>query len=83
MLNTINCEALFEGSVCAKIRALDVYDQKILVGTFGSEIYQLETGTQIKNVDEGAKFRVLSKNMSGHYSPNYVTNEVWGLGFLD
>lgn len=21
--------------------------------------------------------------MSGHYSPNFVTNEVWGLGWLD
>lgn len=56
---------------------------KILVGTLGSEIYQLESSGEVKNAKEGTKFRVLSKDMSGHYSPNYVTNEVWGLGFLD
>ena len=38
---TINCQTLLEGSVCAKIRALDVFDRKIVVGTFGSQIYQL------------------------------------------
>jgi len=63
-----------EGSVCKKIRALDVMDKRILVGTFGSEIYQLESSQPIKNTTSDAKLRVLSKNMSGHYSPNYVTN---------
>ena len=49
-------------------------DNKILVGTLGSEIYQIEGSDKIANVQEKSKFRVIAKNMSGHYSPNFVTN---------
>ena len=36
LINTIDCKALLEESVCKKIRALDFLDKKILVGTVGS-----------------------------------------------
>ena len=83
LLFTVDVKFRLEGSVSKKIRALDVMDKRILVGTFGSEIYQLESSLPIKDTTADVKVRVFSKNMSGHYSPNYVTNEVWGLGFID
>lgn len=35
-ITTIDCSPLLTGSVCQKIRALDVMDNRILVGTLGS-----------------------------------------------
>lgn len=43
LITNIDCGALLDGSVCKKIRALDVMGNKILIGTLGSEIYQLES----------------------------------------
>lgn len=40
-ITAIDCNNLFTESVCPKIRALDVKGNRILVGTLGSEIYQL------------------------------------------
>jgi WD40 repeat protein len=36
LLCTVDAKSKLEGSVCKKIRALDVRDKRILVGTFGS-----------------------------------------------
>ena len=36
VLYTFDAKSKLEGSVCRKIRALDVIGKKILVGTFGS-----------------------------------------------
>ena len=41
MLTTINCSKLFEQSVNCSVRAIDAIGQKLLVGTLGSEIYEL------------------------------------------
>lgn len=40
-LTTINCAKLFEQSVNSSIRAIDALGKKLLVGTLGSEIYEL------------------------------------------
>ena len=39
VLNTIDCDKLLERSVNRSIRALDAIDNKVLIGTLGSEIY--------------------------------------------
>lgn len=67
-----------------RIRSLCVSkdNKKILVGTFGSEIYELETsnGEEI-NKDSEFAWKTLVK---GHYTPNPCwTNEVWGLAPLN
>lgn len=40
-LATINCEKLFEHSVNCSIRAIDALGKRLIVGTLGSEIYEL------------------------------------------
>lgn len=40
-LATISCEKLFEHSVNSSIRAIDALGKRLIVGTLGSEIYEL------------------------------------------
>lgn len=53
------------------------------MGTKGSEIYEIKSNNPIESTDESSEFRLQGHHMSGHYSPNHVTNEVWGLAVYD
>jgi hypothetical protein len=58
------------------VRSLDFLGNKMLIGTFGSEIFELQSD---KMTDSSPKFRAVC-HMKNHYSPNNSwTNEVWGL----
>lgn len=64
-------------SVCPMIRSASLNDDntKLVVGTFASEIFEVDVATK--------EFKTLVK---GHYAPskgNAVTNEVWGLSMVD
>lgn len=69
---------MVKSAIEPKIRSLDFNEEenKLLVGTYGSEIYEL-SGSVSSN-------KWTAKNlMKGHYSPNHLwTNEVWGLEIL-
>lgn len=41
VVNTIDCAALFSNSFNKSIRAIDVWENKMIVGTLGSEIYEI------------------------------------------
>lgn len=76
VLKTINLLELIKDSADLSIRSLDVWGNKVLIGTLGSEIYEIKAqgGVEIEKVDESTKFSLESKLMSGHYAPNKVTN---------
>lgn len=66
-------------AIMPRVRSIDLSENedKMLVGTFGSEIYELIADTQI--IGEGKNWTVKCL-MRGHYTPNPLwTNEVWGL----
>lgn len=65
------------------IRALDVWEDKILVGTLGSEIYELKASDSIEEIGKGSKVSLGQRLMTGHYAPNKVTNELWGLALYE
>lgn len=76
---TIDCAKTLQGSVCPSIRSLYLSpdNKKLLIGTFGSEIYQL---TSSGVYAENTTFSPSICFMKGHYTPNRQwTNEVWGL----
>jgi WD40 repeat protein len=68
--------------MCAEIRSLclSVDSKNILVGTFGSEIYELTT----KDIKLNIQSKFNAKNIiRGHYCPNKTQlNEVWGLAIF-
>ena len=39
----------------------------------------MKSNQAIANTDDGAQYKFLANRMNGHFSPNFVTNEVWGL----
>lgn len=41
-MQKVNCEIIIKDSVKLSICSLDVWENKILVGTLGSEIYELK-----------------------------------------
>lgn len=47
VIQIIDCEGLFRDSIRPSIRALDVLGNKILVGTLGSEIYEIKANAEI------------------------------------
>lgn len=49
VVNTIECASMFTHSVQKAIRALDVWENKIIVGTLGSEIYEISSNQAIDN----------------------------------
>ena len=55
----------------------------MLVGTLGSEIYEINSNQEINNATSDGEFKLMGNYMNGHYAPNYVTNEVWGLAIYD
>ena len=61
------------------IRAIDVFENKVLVGTLGSEIYEIKSNQKIDNATNEGQFSLSGHHMDGHFAPNFVTNEVWGL----
>lgn len=76
---TIDCKKTFTESVCPSIRSLSLSsdNKKLLIGTYGSEIYQL---TSNGAYSENTAFSPALCFMNGHYTPNKQwTNEVWGL----
>lgn len=78
-IQQVKISELCEGSLCPGVRAIyaDVPNSKILVGTLGSEIYQLQWDGGA--INENTKFNV-TNFMRGHFCPNLKwTNEVWGL----
>jgi hypothetical protein len=48
-------------------------DTKLIVGTFGCELIEIELNLQAKTHEPG---RTL---IHGHYHPGMPTNEVWGM----
>ena len=83
LITTVDCKTLLKDSVCKSIRAIDVFQNQILIGTLGSEIYTINSSEKIESITNKAKFKDVEKHMSGHFAPNYVTNEVWGLTLYD
>lgn len=76
----MNYETLFEvdlsavpNTVCTEIRAIDLQNNKLLVGTFGCEILSVPITIDSKSSGEATVL------MHGHYAPGMPTNEVWGL----
>ena len=79
ILATIDCTKTLPESVCPQIRALAVSsdNKRLLIGTYGSEIYQ---STFSGPISEKTSFSDATCFMTGHYTPNKQwTNEVWGL----
>ena len=76
-LHTFDFNAPEFESVCPMIRSASLNEEntKLVVGTFGSEIFEVDVATkEWRNI------------VRGHYSPSKgiaVTNEVWGLAMLD
>ncbi|KRW98348.1 WD40-repeat-containing domain [Pseudocohnilembus persalinus] len=72
-------EKTFEGSLCPKIRSINMHPNKrqLVVGTYACEIFQLTTkDNQLRN---NTVF-IPKQIMAGHYTPNQQAfNEVWGL----
>ncbi|EGR31701.1 hypothetical protein IMG5_103450 [Ichthyophthirius multifiliis] len=67
-------------SACSEIRAMCLSQdcKSLLVGTFGSEIYEFTT-KDIK-LNNSTKFGTVKNLIRGHYCPNkQQLNEVWGL----
>lgn len=53
----------------------------IVVGTLGSEIYELSYNTP--KISKDTVFTLKTEAMKGHFCPNLKwTNEVWGLDIL-
>lgn len=53
-------------------------DKKMLIGTLGSEIYEVHWATD--KITPNTQFEVKVEAMKGHFCPNLKwTNEVWGL----
>jgi len=84
VINPENLEPVMEidvssagfGSISPEVRALDTSpdDGRLIIGTFGSEIYELSLNVA------GAKTGHPNQLVSGHFSPKMRdTNEVWGL----
>jgi WD40 repeat protein len=75
----VNANEVLAGSIDPKIRSIQLNpsNKALLVGTYGSEIYELTT----KDAAISATTKFTSRNlMKGHYTPNQKwTNEVWGL----
>jgi microtubule-associated protein-like 6 len=70
------------------VRSLDFLENKLLVGTFGSEIFEIDIPNITKAFEAdkekkkypNTKSQGISKIVQCHYSPNNTwTNEVWGL----
>lgn len=80
-LRQFDLKASLPLSICRWVRALDLKDNKLLVGTYGSEIYECELSDALVN-----KNTVLKEGrpvLAGHYTPNCKwTNEVWALAVL-
>jgi hypothetical protein len=51
-----------------------VHENKIIVGTKGSEIFEIKSNRVIDEADESSEFRLDGQHMSGHFAPNHVTN---------
>lgn len=70
---------IFKDSICPKIRSIHLSPNNrcLIVGTYGSEIYELVT--KDPQIGNNTVF-ISNKIMHGHYTPNTQwTNEVWGL----
>lgn len=83
-LLVVDCETTLRGSRCPRIRSVCFNADKkaLLVGTFGSEIYELQTNTSA--LSSTSKFGKIRDLMSGHFTPNAKwTNEVWGLAVFN
>ena len=79
---TIDCNKTLDSSVCPSIRGLSLSsnNKKLLIGTYGSEIYQL---TCSGLYSEKNTFSPAECFMTGHYTPNNQwTNEVWGFSSI-
>lgn len=67
-------------SECPAVRAMNILGSKLLVGTLGSEIYELV----IDDLNTIKPFKKCQNILKCHYSPNNSwTNEVWGLCIHD
>ncbi|KRX05725.1 WD40-repeat-containing domain [Pseudocohnilembus persalinus] len=76
----ISIDDLFKDSFSSQIKSLHLSadNKNLVIGTSGSEIYQLTT-KDIK-IQNSTKFSNPQKLMTGHYAPNRQTeNELWGL----
>lgn len=49
VINRIDCGKLLSSSICCSIRAVDAKDNRILIGTLGSEIFELKSNQKIEN----------------------------------
>jgi WD40 repeat protein len=66
-------------SICSSVRAMAINDNRLLVGTLGAEIYELNFD-RIDSLATIKPFLGCTNIVKGHYSPNNTwTNEVWGL----
>jgi WD40 repeat protein len=71
-------------SQCRGVRAINLHPTKplMLIGTLGSEIFEIEYTPPGFNFGGSTSFKVKGNKavMNGHYCPNLKwTNEVWGL----
>lgn len=67
-------------SECPAVRAMNISGNKLLIGTLGSEIYELV----IDDLNTIKPFKKCQNILKCHYSPNNSwTNEVWGLCIHD
>jgi microtubule-associated protein-like 6 len=92
-VRAINLVKKIPKALMPRIRSICINktNNKILVGTFGSEIYELVAkGSEIKELVAKGKLinahtEFTYKNrMLGHFTPNPMwTNEVWGLAALN
>jgi microtubule-associated protein-like 6 len=82
-LCTIDGNKVLEGSVCTEIRSLHLNENnsKLLVGTYGSEVYELVSNGG--DITSSTEFKFNKKINNGHYTPNKKwTNEAWGLDVM-
>jgi microtubule-associated protein-like 6 len=77
---TVNIESATKSSICAQVRsvAMSVDKKSLLLGTYGSEIYQIVTSDP--KIQKTTTYGAAKELMKGHYTPNQKwTNEIWGL----
>jgi len=84
----LDIDKIVKDALMPKIRSisLNLKEDTMLIGTFGSEIYELQTESKDTFNDDGISKETtwMAKClMKGHYTPNPLwTNEVWGLDIL-
>lgn len=79
-LLTVDMKIELKTSVCPRVRSVSLSrDWKtLLVGTYGSEIYELST--KDSKIGKTTKFTKADQIVAGHFTPNsQAPNEVWGL----